>query len=240
MNWAKQLLFVASLSVLGLLISAVALYQLMNSETFQVAGEIIPRVKTDQKLVALTFDDGPNEQVGPILGVLKEKQVTGTFYVIGDNIEKNRAAAQQLVAAGHELGNHSYTHQRMIFKSNAFVAEEIEKTDALIRAAGYQGEITFRPPFGKKLFALPHYLARHHRKTITWDVEPQKFLGAQATTPEIVAYVRQQTKPGSIILLHPWYGEQNSSRDAIADIIDQLKADGYRFVTVRELLSEAK
>ena len=82
------------------------------------------------------------------------------------------AEGRKIVAAGHEVGNHSYSHVRMLLVTPSFVQQEIEKTDRLIRAAGYDREINFRPPYGKKLFALPWYLSKTGRKTITWDVEP--------------------------------------------------------------------
>jgi peptidoglycan-N-acetylglucosamine deacetylase len=224
------------LIVIGL---GVGFYKLINSERYQIAGEIIRRVETDQKIVALTFDDGPTEYADDILGVLQEKDVKATFYIIGDNVEQFPEAAQKIVAAGHELGNHSYTHQRMVFKSNEFIASEIEKTNDLIRKAGYQGEITFRPPFGKKFVGLPMYLKSKNMKTLTWDVEPQKF-GADTSVESYVAFVKNKTQPGSIILIHPWYGDENVSRDAIGPVIDMLKAEGYSFLTVAELLQSKK
>lgn len=212
------------------------LYSWMNSETFQVAGEIIPRIETDKKIVALTFDDGPTEYTDEILQVLQEKDVVATFYLIGENIEKEQDNAKKIVAAGHEVGNHSYTHQRMIFKPKDFYASEIISTNNLIRSIGYTGEITFRPPFGKKLISLPLYLDEQNIKTITWDVEPTKALGADASSQRIKEYVIANTKPGSIVLLHPWYGEKNSSRDAVGAIINSLHDQGYTFVTVNTLL----
>jgi peptidoglycan-N-acetylglucosamine deacetylase len=231
----KVLLGVVGTS-LFLLLLFVLLYRWMNSETFQVAGEIIPRVATEEKVVALTFDDGPNEYTSQILEVLREKNVKATFYVIGQNIEQYPAETQQIVAAGHELGNHSYSHQRMIFKPKSFIAEEIDKTDQLIRTASYSGEITFRPPFGKKLVALPQYLAEKNQKTITWDIEPSKMLGSETSSEAITNYVVTHARPGSIILIHPWYGERNASRDSIGPVVDQLKAQGYEFVTISKLL----
>ena len=78
---------------------------------------------------------------------------------------------QRIVDGGHELGNHSYSHPRMLFRSQAFIAFEIERTDALIHAAGQTGRATFRPPYGLKLFGLPYYLARTDRTTVLWDLD---------------------------------------------------------------------
>jgi peptidoglycan/xylan/chitin deacetylase (PgdA/CDA1 family) len=229
------------LILIGLiLVAANGIYKLMNARTYQTFGEIYPRVETMDKVVALTFDDGPTENYQTIIDMLHQRNVKATFFVIGQDIEKNKDAARSLVEAGHQLGNHSYSHQRMIFKSQAFVKEEIEKTDALIREVGFNPneEIVFRPPYGKKLFALPMYLAEHNRKTITWDLEPNVYLENNASTEDIVSYVVEHTEPGSIILLHPWY-DNNEALNAIPGIVDTLQKQGYRFVTINELLNLA-
>lgn len=228
-----------TLIVLGILFcSSFGLYQLMNATRFQLLGEIIPRVETPERIVALTFDDGPNGQTDEILKILAGKNVSATFYLIGAALHDYPEEAKKLAAAGHELGNHSYSHQRMIFKTPTFVRMEVERTNEEIRMAGYQGNITFRPPYGKKLIVLPWYLAQRNIQTITWDVDPLQELPPSASAQTIRDFVAAQTKPGSIILIHPWYGETNHSREAIPLIIDELQAQGYRFVRVSELLEK--
>jgi peptidoglycan-N-acetylglucosamine deacetylase len=145
--------------------------------------------------------------------------------------------ARAIALAGHELGNHTYSHERMWFVSAGFVAGEVERTDALIRRAGYLGEITFRPPNGKKLLALPYYLEQHDRKTVMWDVEPDSDPEVDAHAERIVDFTVEHTRPGSIILLHGMYAGRDQTRLAVTPIIDRLKAEGYRFVTVSDLLT---
>ncbi|WP_207549867.1 polysaccharide deacetylase family protein [Thermostaphylospora chromogena] len=183
----------------------------------------------------LTFDDGPDEHTREIIDILAEQRVRATFFVVGSEVEARPQEARALVAAGHQLANHTYTHRRMIFVSPATVAEEIERTDAAIRRAGQRGDILFRPPTGKKLLTLPLYLAQHRRHTIMWDVEPDS--GRTPTAAEIIATVREQVRPGSIILLHPWYGGGANTREAIKGLVTGLREQGYRFVTVSELLT---
>ncbi|MBS1790042.1 MAG: polysaccharide deacetylase family protein [Acidobacteria bacterium] len=224
-----------------LLGGAVALFQLSKSRTFQFFGQIVPRVNTSEKIVALTFDDGPTTSAtGEILKVLNEKNVKATFFVIGAELEQNMAEGRKIVAAGHELGNHSYSHERMILVTPSFVRQEIETTDRLIRETGYSGEITFRPPFGKKLLALPHYLSKTGRKTITWDVEPDSYPRIAADSAKIIAETRLRARPGSIILLHAMYPSRQPSLQAIGGVIDGLQQDGYRFLTVSELLAASR
>ena len=149
------------------------------------------------------------------------------------------AEAKKIVSAGHELGNHTYSHERMLLVSPSFVKQEIESTDKLIRDAGYQGEILFRPPYGKKLFSLPYYLSKTGRKSITWDIEPDSFPEIANDSDKIVKYVLAKTQPGSIIILHVMYPSRKTSMQAVSKIVDGLKAQGYSFKTVSELLTMA-
>ena len=218
--------------------STLLLWRISRSTTFQFLGQIVPRVNTSQKVVALTFDDGPTTEVTEqLLATLAEQGVHATFFVIGAELEQNLAEGKKIVAAGHELGNHSYHHDRMIFVTPSFVAQEIEETDTVIRAAGYQGEIHFRPPFGKKLFALPYYLSKTTRKTIMWDVDPDSYPEIAADSDKIAAYVSSKVRPGSIVLLHVMYPSRRESLKAVSKIIEQLKAEGYTFKTVSELMA---
>ncbi|MFE9784617.1 polysaccharide deacetylase family protein [Nocardia salmonicida] len=212
---------------------AVGLYVVMNSRTYQVAGRLVDRVETDEKVVALTFDDGPTARTPEVLRVLGESQVRATFYLVGDNLAAHPEYGAAIVGAGHEIGNHSYSHRRMVLVSADTVRDEVERTDDEIRRAGYPGPITFRPPYGKKLWALPRYLADHDRTTVTWDVEPDSAGGAPPAA--IVADTLAQTRPGSIILLHVMHGAESLA--AVPEIVAGLRAQGYRFVTVSELLT---
>lgn len=218
-----------------LLLTATGLYQLMNARSFQLAGELTDRVETNEKVVALTFDDGPDEHTRELIDVLAEQRVRATFFVVGSQVEAHPRLTKALVDAGHQLGNHTYSHRRMVFVSKSTVAEEIERTDRAIRAAGQQGDIVFRPPTGKKLLSLPLYLDEHQRHTVMWDIEPDS--GATPTAAEIVTTVRDEVRLGSIILLHPWYAGGAATRESIVGLVTELREQGYRFVTVAELLA---
>jgi chitin deacetylase len=225
---------IAALVLAGLL----ALWQASRSRTFQFFGQLTARVNASQKVVALTFDDGPTpEGTGQILSILDRGGVRATFFVTGAELEKNMAEGRKIVAAGHELGNHSYSHERMVLVTPSFVEQEVERTDKLIRDAGHQGEIYFRPPYGKKLFALPYYLARTGRRSVTWDVEPDSYPEVAADSDRITEHVLSKTRPGSIIILHVMYPGRGESLKAVEKILEGLKAQGYSFKTVSELLA---
>jgi peptidoglycan/xylan/chitin deacetylase (PgdA/CDA1 family) len=228
----------AILSLVLVPLVLVAVWQLTKATTFQLFGEIVPRVETSTPLVALTFDDGPTARyTEAVLDILRENGVKATFFVVGQALERNPAECQKIVADGHELGNHSYSHQRLVFKPYPSIRQEIEQTDQLIRTCGYEGDIQFRPPNGKKLILLPYYLESTGRKSIFWDVGPESDPDIGADADEIVDYVLEHTRPGSIVLLHVMYESRAASRQALPRIIQGLQARGFRFVTVSELLA---
>lgn len=152
----KTIRMIVAVSAVLILI-VYGLWELMNSRSFQVFGELVNRVNTEEKIVALTFDDAPGEKTPIILDLLKEKNITATFYLIGKQIEQYPDIAREIVSRGYEVGNHSYSHERMVFKSMDFIEKEITETNKLIRLLGFEGEITFRPPNGKKLLLLPFF-----------------------------------------------------------------------------------
>lgn len=210
--------------------------QLINSRSFQFFGTPINRVETEKKVVALTFDDGPTDSTQEVLNTINDLNVRATFFVIGEQIEKYPQLSKEIVNSGHELGNHSYSHQRMIFKSYDFVKQEIELTDQLIHQSGQDGIVHFRPPYFKKFLLLPWYLEKTGRNTILADVTPESESDIATSTEKIVSYTIENTRPGSIILLHPHH-ETALARPALADIILALKQEGYEFLTVSELLA---
>ncbi len=227
--------------VVVILLVLLSLHLYSASRTTQLFGEITARVETDKPVVALTFDDGPSPRfTKDVLTILKDRNVKATFFLIGKETAENLPQARLIVDAGHEIGNHSYTHSNMAWMGLASVKDEIERTDAAIRTAGYQGEILFRPPYGKKLLTLPWYLSQHDRKTIMWDVEPDSETATPENADAMTQYVMDHAKNGSIIILHVMYRSRDVSRQALPQIIDGLRQKGFGFVTVSELLKDRK
>jgi peptidoglycan/xylan/chitin deacetylase (PgdA/CDA1 family) len=219
-------------------LALVGLRQLARSRTVQLFGTVVSRVDTRDSLVALTFDDGPVAALtDSLIALLGARGARATFFVTGRELAAAPEAGRALVAAGHELGNHTWSHERMVLKSPAFVRAEVERTDALIRAAGHDGPVRFRAPYGYKLVALPWFLWRTGRTSVTWDAEPDSYADVAATADGIVAHVLQRVRPGSIVLLHPWYRSRATSLAAVPALVDSLHARGYRVVTVGELLA---
>lgn len=223
--------------IVVLIVTAVFGYQIISSRTFQFFDGLIYRVSTNEKVVALTFDDGPGVNTDEVLAILREMDVKATFFLIGKELENNLEEGKKIAQAGHEIGNHSYSHNRMVFRLLPYVQNEIERTDQAIRETGYEGEILFRPPYGKKGVMLPYYLNQHNRKTILWDVEPNSYPEVDGKSEKIVAFAVEKTKPGSIILLHPMYKGREETVKSIRGIVENLRREGYSFKTVSELLT---
>lgn len=233
----RRWLPLTALALLLLALSLHGLHRLARSRTFQLFGRLVPRVETDRRVVALTFDDGPTkEAMDEVLDALDSRKARATFFVNGAHLAAAPELGRRLVAAGHELGNHTFSHERMVLRSPAFVRSEVERTDQLIRNAGQQGGILFRPPFCWKLVGLPWYLSRTGRTTVTWDIDADR-PSLAADPARIVSECVRNARPGSIILMHVWYRGRGPSRAALPLVIDRLRADSYELLTVSELIA---
>lgn len=230
---------IAAATLVTLIFVLIGCYKAMTSRTWQLTGHLVSDLTTDDKVVALTFDDGPTPaDLDAILAPLRERGVPATCFVNGSALSRAPEAGERLVAQGHELANHTWDHRRMIFVSEQEIERQLVPTDDRIRAAGQPGSPLFRPPYGDKLVGLPRYLAAHDRTTVMWDVAVEDFSGDAQSTQEITRATVDQTRPGSIILLHPWNG-RTATQQAIGPIVDELRARGYRFVTVSQALGRA-
>jgi len=219
----------------------VAGWELSNSRSYQLFGELVTRIEVADSLVAITFDDGPIAGVtDSVLATLALRHARATFFVVGSALAQHPDLARRMHEAGHELGNHSYSHRALVLKTPAFVRREIADTDSLIRAAGQSGPIHVRPPYGKRLVILPWLLSRENRATILWDLEPDSYPDIARDPARIVEYVVKNVRPGSIILLHVEIPRRTSERVALPALIDSLQRAGYEFVTVSELMHRAR
>jgi peptidoglycan/xylan/chitin deacetylase (PgdA/CDA1 family) len=209
-------------------------FQISRARCFSLTGEAICRVETRERVVALSFDDGPTPQgVEWAIAILAPRDAHATFFLIGGEVRGQEALVRRLLAGGHEVGNHSFSHVRMVGRSAGFYDREIAKTDFLLRRSGVAEPGLFRPPYGKKLFGLPRAIERHGYRMIMWDVEDPP--GA-ATPRDYARQVVAETRPGSIILMHVMYKSNQVAREALPLVVDGLKARDLQVVTVGELL----
>ncbi len=211
------------------------LWRASKASCWQLVGEVICRVATNEKIIALSFDDGPTpEGVDFVLPELEKRGIKATFFLIGDGMEKFPGQAERLLAAGHELGNHTYSHKQNIFKSYGYYQQQVMKADALLRKAGVAKPTLFRPPYGRRLIGLPWAVEEAGYRMVTWDVADDL---ARHKTPALYASdIVRRAKPGSIILIHPMYRGNTVERNAVPLVLDGLIGKGYRIVPVGELL----
>jgi peptidoglycan/xylan/chitin deacetylase (PgdA/CDA1 family) len=195
---------------------------------------MICRVETGRPMVALTFDDGPTEAgVAAALDALRAGGARGTFFLIGREVAERPHLVRRMVAEGHEVANHSFTHQVMIGRSAGFYDTEIGKTHRRLIAAGAPAPTLFRPPYGKKLWGLPAAARRHGYKMVMIDVEEPLVGDPRAYADRVV----REAKPGSILLMHLMYRSNRTAREALPLVIRGLRARGFRIVPVGELLA---
>ncbi|XAP79673.1 polysaccharide deacetylase family protein [Citromicrobium bathyomarinum] len=231
----RKLVVWGGVGIVAVLALLVGLNSLSKAPCLQLIGDLTCRVETDDKIVALTFDDGPTPRgVAAVLPILDRYDARATFFLIGEDLKRHPQAARQILAAGHELGNHTYSHQRNVGRSRTFYRNELDKTGQLLRAVGSDSDL-FRPPYGRKLVGLPLEVERAALKTITWDVADRA-----EEFPEPADYARdivERVRPGSIILIHPMYRGNATAREALPMILAQLRDRRYDIVTVSELLN---
>jgi len=182
----------------------------------------------------MTFDDGPHPKHTPrLLDMLKDRNIKATFYVIGRSVDTHPQIARRIVAEGHEIGNHTYTHRKLTVLSDAQVKQEMDKTRASIgRATGVKAR-TMRPPYGALLQRQREMLHREYGfPTILWSVDPLDWQkpGISVVRQRIVDGAR----PGGVILAHDLHG---STVDAMPSTLDALLAKGFKFVTISQLIA---
>lgn len=189
----------------------------------------VPNRSRTGKFVALTFDDGPSGRyTRHLLEGLREREVTATFLLCGYRIDQYPELTEQIFQEGHEIGLHGYSHSPMHTMSRRDIARELEETEALLPAQCKPGFL--RPPGGQCSDAVTQVAQARQLAILSWSVDPQDW--ATRSSAVVESAVLGKVSDGDIILLHDM---SDSSVRAALDIVDQLKAEGFRFVTVSEL-----
>ena len=188
-----------------------------------------------QPYIAMTFDDGPHASNTPrLLDILRRRNIKATFYVIGKNVDIYPHLTRRIVAEGHEIGNHTYTHRNLKTLSDTQVLTEISRTrSSIVNATGVQPR-TMRPPYGA-LYQRQRKLImdRFGYPTIMWAVDPRDWQrpGVSVVKNRILT----RTTNGAIVLAHDLHAP---TVDAMPATLDGLLAKGFKFVTVSQLLSQ--
>lgn len=213
----------------------------------------ITHVATGDKLVALTFDDGPNPVFTPqILQVLAQYHAKATFFMIGEHVHRHSEIVRAVQAAGHAIGNHTYTHRRLAGCSLAQVRIELIECQRVLRvllgeAYGRTGKL-MRPPYGAYDTTTALFAKSQRYRMVLWSVSGEDWRHDDAGL--VAQRIMAQTQPGSIVLLHDGWNTSRHSQfgdDLVADraqtvlaltqVLPVLAGQGYQFVTMPELLA---
>ncbi|RUS45133.1 polysaccharide deacetylase family protein [Cohnella sp. AR92] len=198
-------------------------------------------VPVKEKAVAFTFDDGPNAvYTAELLDIFREAGGRATFFMVGTSLEEGAETAEAVHAAGHEIGNHTYTHPDMTKLTLEEAREELRRMEMSIRKVTGQPVRTFRPP----------YLAVDER-ILSLAAEEFQYDSIGAANPEArdweqpgVGFILEKTRPtireGAILLFHDGYGDRSQTMEAVRALVRELSEAGYRLVTVSELMAMAR
>jgi peptidoglycan/xylan/chitin deacetylase (PgdA/CDA1 family) len=235
------------LFAIPLIVIAVAVYGYFAPGS-QVFGKIYFKETTPQKVMAITFDDGPNEPyTSEILAILKSHGVHATFFAIGKNVEQYPDTAKQIIADGNALENHSYSHNPNHAITDAGADDVAIAQDVIAKITGVFPHL-YRPPNGRKSPWELDLINHDNLQMVTWSdaANDQHFIGywGKPTPEDFAKSIVAKARPGGIILLHDGYGlhhgdaksDKSLAVQALPLIIEGLQKQGYQLVTVPELL----
>ncbi|RLU33537.1 polysaccharide deacetylase family protein [Streptococcus iniae] len=186
----------------------------------------------DKKIVALTFDDGPNPVTTPqVLSILDKYHAKGTFFMLGSKISGNEDLVKKVKEAGHEIGNHSWDHPNLTKLSPDQVSFQIKNTNMAIEKVTGKAPIFFRPPYGATNANVQSIVALTQ---VLWTVDTRDW--ENHNTEAILANIKAQLRPGGIILMHDVH---QTTVNALPTVLDYLKSQDYKFVTVSQVLGHS-
>ncbi|MGD1912823.1 MAG: polysaccharide deacetylase family protein [Rivularia sp. (in: cyanobacteria)] len=192
------------------------------------------KLAPNDKLIALTFDDGPwPKYTDQILKILKKNNIKATFFVVGQVLKNYPDLGKRIVTEGHTIGNHTWNHWYHYFNKQA-AALEIDRTSDLIYKTTGTKTTLFRPPGGMLHNGLAAYARSKKYTVVMWSADSIDY--ALPSPPTLVNRVVRQATPGGIVLLHDGGGPRKNTVAALPSMISKLRKQGYRFVTIPELL----
>lgn len=208
---------------------------------FEARGDVIWEVPTNQKVIALSFDDGPNPKFTPeILNLLKQYHAKATFFVIGSRVEKYPELAKREVLEGHEIANHSFSHARMKNLSKEELMEELKKASLTIKTITGQTPYLFRPPGGYYDEKVVNTAKEAGYKVVMWSWHQDTKDWSQPGTQKIVHQVLSNARNGDIVLFHDHGRNRWQTVHALEEILPELQHRGYQFVTISQLIQIKK
>ena len=223
------------LAVLGISVVGGAIHGAFHRNS-PVFGPALGKIENGRKVVALTFDDGPNPDATPlILDTLREKGVRATFFILGSHAERWPELVRRISHEGHQIGNHGYFHRKLQFKSPFYVSRDIRLGIRAIKRAGAPAPRYFRAPHGFRSPWTTPIASSYGERTVGWSLGVWD--SDRPGDDEIVRRTLEGVEPGSIVLLHDGDGynpdgDRMQTAAALPLIIDRLKEQGYEFATL--------
>lgn len=203
--------------------------------------EVVWNVNTDQKLIALTFDDGPNPIYTPqILDLLKAYEAKATFFVLGKRVQMYPTIAIREVNEGHEIANHTFDHHYLKNASSQELIDEIRQTQEVIFDVTEQIPHVFRPPGGYYNKALLQLTYEDKLTVVMWSWYQDTKDWKRPGVDKIVHTVLSNVHNGDIVLFHDLQGDCTQTVEALKQILPELKQQGYQFLTVTDLIARTK
>ncbi|MEH1859885.1 MAG: polysaccharide deacetylase family protein [Nostoc sp.] len=199
-------------------------------------GAIIDAAKLtpEQKVIALTFDDGPwPESTAQVLDILKKNQIKGTFFLIGQNVKNYPGLVKREIAEGHVIGNHTWHHWYQFLNPQAAAYEIDHTADLIYQVTGIKTNL-FRPPGGIMHNGVASYARNSKYAIIRWSSDSVDY--SRPAVPKLINNVFRRAKPGGIVLMHDGGGNRSKTVQALPEIIANFRKQGYKFVTIPELL----
>lgn len=234
-------MLIVELAGVATLAAATAGYQSM-APTGQMFGPTFTGLPRGSKQIALTYDDGPNDpHTLRLLEVLARHDVRATFFLIGRHVQQRRDIAREIVKAGHIVGNHTFTHPLLIFRSAAKIRQELSSCRAALQDAIGDHSNLFRPPFGGRRPAVLHIARELEFEPVMWTVTGYDWNAPPAEVIE--RKVAKQIKGGDVILLHDGGHKQmgvDRAQTVLAtdSLIKRYKAEGYEFLNIPQMMSK--
>ncbi|WP_375472709.1 polysaccharide deacetylase family protein [uncultured Nostoc sp.] len=203
-------------------------------QRFQGAIVDAAKLTPEQKVIALTFDDGPwPGSTAQVLDILKKNQIKGTFFLIGQNVKNYPGLVKREIAEGHVIGNHTWHHWYQFLNPQAAAYEIDHTADLIYQITGIKTNL-FRPPGGLMHNGVASYARNSKYAIIRWSSDSVDY--SRPAVPKLINNVFRKAKPGGIVLMHDGGGNRSKTVQALPEIIANFRKQGYRFVTIPELL----
>ena len=197
--------------------------------------DVYRKNENEYKKIALTFDDGPHPRLTPkILEILDKYKVRATFFTVGINVHYYPETFEKIVARGHEIGNHTYTHPHVSRVDKVTLRDEIERCESEIYEHSEYRTKLFRPPEGMVDTGITTLLKELDYKVILWDIDTRDWDHTPAS--EIADMIINRISSGDIILMHDYISYDSPTPEALEIFLPVLIERGYQFVTVGELI----